>query len=228
MSSITSISNNQSSYYKNSLASLDKDGNGKISSQEFSLGKPDDVSEAQSNSLFDKLSNGNSDGLIIGQSDSSDSDSDDDDYSAMSDMMSRMMSLMQSMIDSAASDKTTPQNSTEDNPLLKADADNDGKITLAEFLKDKPEGLSDEKATEMFTKMDKDSLGYITTDSIEKPPGPPPGMDESAGTDSSSDTSDDSSDSLLLQTLKSIQDAIDQYKLSIGDNTSTENGVYTL
>jgi Ca2+-binding EF-hand superfamily protein len=235
MSSITSISTNQSSYYKNSLANLDKDGNGKISSQEFTLAKPADVSDTQSASLFDRLSNGNSDGIIFDQTTSSDSDADSDsDYSVMSDMMSRMMSLMQTMMSETASDPSAAQSSGDDNPLLKADTDNDGKITLSEFISGKPEDLTEEQATELFAKMDTESQGYITTDSVkngppEQPSGPPPsGPPPSEQASGSTETEDDTSDTLLLETLKSIQEAIEQYRLNIADTTTTQETAFTL
>ncbi len=213
-----SVSTGTSAYqYQQMFSKLDKDGNGTVSQDEFSTGRPKDVTEAQSATLFGTLNSSGTGALtyeeyVAGSEDTTQTTSD----KWSGEMMAMMLDIMQQ---SQGTEPPAPPSSAD--MFADIDADGDGSVTQAEFVAARPDDVSEEEATAFFASLDTEGTGSLTEEQFsagveaQGPGGPPRGMmpppPEDGTTTESADTSTDST----VDTTEAIQDILDQLLYAI-------------
>lgn len=204
------------------FSSMDTDGSGTVSQDEFVAARPDDVSETDASNLYASMDTDGTNALTEDQLDAGmeankpdNSDTSGLSTNLSSDLISSLMQLLQNMqtgaasattADSSSSDSTSSVSSATGSPPSAADmfsamdADGDGSVTEAEFVSARPSDMSEEQATSLYNSIDTEGTGSITetqlADSMGAPQGPPPPPPEDSETvASSTDTSSDTSSS---------------------------------
>lgn len=141
------------------FASLDSDGDGSVSRDEFVAGRPDDVSEEQASAFFDK---------IAGE----DSDSID------------QQSFVAAMQPPPPPGGGGGGGGQSDEVFDALDTNQDGVVTREEFLAGRPDDVSEEQASALFETLAGEDAESITADQfaagMQGPP-PPPSESEMAG-----------------------------------------------
>lgn len=173
MTSISSATSSISYYQTSKFSRLDSDGDGKVSSDEFSAGKPSDVTAKQSGQLFASL-DADGDGSLS-EDDLNSGRTSSDPFAQMSGEAVAVMMQMQASANFsfAASDAYAAM-----------DGDGDGSVTQAEFLSARPDDVSEKDALALYQSIDTDGAGSVTEDqfvsSLEQmgPGGPPPSDDD--------------------------------------------------
>jgi len=201
--------------YKSPFTKLDKDGNGKLTESEFTAGKPKEVSDSDASAKYKKIAGTSTDGITEDQLKESMKDEGDAGMSKLvSDVVSVMMAMQQAGGPGAGGPPSGPPPSDED-VASSMDADSSGAITKDEFVSSRPDGVSEEDATKLFSSFDTENTGSVDTKTMaaalksqreeqQAMMGPPPGASSSSDTDStSSSTSTD--DDMLSQILAAIQ-----------------------
>ncbi|WP_187360091.1 XopAW family type III secretion system calcium-binding effector [Chitinolyticbacter meiyuanensis] len=136
---------------------LDADADGGLTLDEFSVGKPDDVSTEQRAALFEQL-DANGDGVI---------DSDENDAA---------IKQMESQFQQAALQfRSQPPSLSE--MLSGLDEDDDGAISLSEFQAGGPKDADSTQSEAFFNALDADGDGVLSSDEVaqadEQAPAPP-------------------------------------------------------
>ncbi|KIL98405.1 Calsymin [Paramagnetospirillum magnetotacticum MS-1] len=180
---------------------LDTNSDNSVSRTEFIAGKPDDVSDDQAGSLFDKLNSSGSGSL-----------SQSDLTSAFQQMASAMQSVLLQNQEAQQGGQEEhggqggPPDSAEMFKTL--DTDSNGTVTREEFVAGRPKNASEDEAGAFFDKIASaagaDSASGLSQDQLAsglKSMGPP---DASSSTESSSETSS-SVDQLINQILSLLQ-----------------------
>lgn len=206
-----SVSTGTSAYqYQQMFSKLDKDGSGTVSQDEFSTGRPKDVTEAQSATLFATLNSSGTGAMTYEEyvAGSEDTQSTSDKWSG--EMMAMMLDIMQQ---SQGTEPPAPPSSAD--MFADIDADGDGSVTQAEFVAARPDDVSEEEATAFFASLDAEGTGSLTEEQFsagmeaQGPGGPPRGMmppPEDGTTTESADASTEST----VDTTEAIQDILDQ------------------
>lgn len=231
-----SVSTGTSAYqYQSMFSSLDKNGDGTVSQDEFSAGRPSDVSANQSAALFGSLNTSGTGALTYDEYVAgSESAADSTSAKLSGEMMSKILDMIQQ---AQGTDRPQPPSSAD--MFANMDTDGDGSVTQAEFVAARPENVSEEQATDFFSRLDTEGTGALTEEQFSsameanRPAGPPPGMmpppaEAASETDSTTTSTDSASDAA-----EAIQDLLDQliaaiqaYQENSGDsldvNTSNE------
>ena len=128
------------------FSTLDTDGDGSVSREEFVAGRPDDVTEGQANQLFDRIAGEDSDSVT------------EDEFVA------GMMP------------PPPPPGGRGDGADLfsSLDADGDGILTLAEFVAGRPADMTEEEATQIFQQIAGEDADTITAEEFVAGMRPPP------------------------------------------------------
>ncbi|QRM56948.1 EF-hand domain-containing protein [Sinorhizobium sp. BG8] len=221
---MTSISSTSTStyQYQSVFSRSDKNGDGKVTSEEFVAARPSDVSESQASSLYSKIAGDSSDGLTEDQlNEGLEAERKTAEEKFGGEMMAMMLSMQQGT-DTGVSDQPP---SSED-LFSSIDADGDGTITRAEFVNARPENVSEEDATSLFDSLDSEGTGSLTEEQFvegleaNRPAGPPPG-----GAPPSEESSEDETESAIeaaslaattaSEILEKLQAAIAAYQESL-------------
>ena len=170
------------------LAELDTDGDGSLSASEFLAGRPEDVSEDMATNLFTQLDT-DGDGVVSSE-----------EFSAMAPPKGPRPG-------SAGG----PDARDSADMLADLDTDGDGSLSVSEFLVGRPEDVSEDMATNLFTQLDTDGDGVVSSDELSAMTplkGPPP-PDISAGRTGEDDQSTESATAIedLLSRLEEIAKA---------------------
>lgn len=152
----------------NSLfAKLDTDSSGGISEEEFTTGRPDDVTEEQAANLFDQLDSSSSGVLSTTDIEGMGQDAPQ--------KFSEETAL--SLIEQQEADSSEDTTSSF---LTAMDTDGDGTITEEEFISARPDDVTEEMAQNLWNQMDTENAGELSTEEIEvamtssRAGGPPP------------------------------------------------------
>ena len=155
--------------------SLDTDSSGTLSQTEFTAARPDDVTEDMANNLFTQL------------------DADGDGSLSTEELAAK----------DAAPNVAPPPPASEEESISSLDTDGDGVISQAEFLAGRPDEVTEEDATNLFSQVDSDGDGVVSEEELtasrqaDKMP-PPPAM-SSGDSDSTFGTTGLSLDVLIAQ-----------------------------
>jgi Ca2+-binding EF-hand superfamily protein len=227
------------------LKKIDTNSDGSVSADEFISSRPEDVTEDQAKQLWSILDASNNGSMIRSQfveamesqeppagggsdiaSTADSSDSSSDAASAADELMKALLAVIKQYAsatgqgDSAASDK---KGYSLSDLFSKIDTDGDGSVSAEEFIANRPEGVSEEQAKEMWGQLDTENSGGLTesqfTSAMEKlgpPPGPPPiGGKSPQGDDVSSTTevsaSSNATGGVSDELVKALLAAIKQY-----------------
>lgn len=208
-----SVSTGTSAYqYQSMFSKLDKDGSGTVSQDEFSAGRPKDVSETQSATLFGTLNSSGTGAMtyeeyVTGSEDTAQTTSD----KWSGDMMAMMLDIMQQ---SQGTEPPAPPSSAD--MFADIDADGDGSVTQAEFVAARPDDVSEEQATAFFASLDTESTGSLTEEQFtagmeaQGPGGPPRGMMPAPPQDGTTIDSADTSADSAVDTTTAAQDILYQ------------------
>jgi Ca2+-binding EF-hand superfamily protein len=246
MSSINSLLSSSSStaqlaqQRQNMFAKIDADGDGKVSKQEFVSARPQDVSESNASALFDKMDVSGTGSLTETQlSDgmAKNKPQKQQDTSSLgsnlsSDVMAVILQMLQQVQDAASTDNASTDNSVaalSDTPpsssdkFAQMDTDGNGEVSQEEFVAARPEGVSEDMATNLFSQLDSAGTGSITEDQFaefeaSRPPhGGGDGDEDDMGLASATSTTTSNSTSATSSTdalLQQIMQAIDNYTKS--------------
>lgn len=169
--------------------SLDTDGSGSLSQTEFTSARPDDVTEDMANNLFSQL------------------DADGDGTLSAEELAAK---------DAAPNGAPPPPPAEEDDSISSLDTNGDGVVSQAEFLAARPDEVSEEDATNLFSQIDSDGDGTVSQDELEAsrrtdgPPPPPPSADDISSDLAASGLSLDD----LISQLEEISKAYQSYGTS--------------
>ncbi len=169
--------------------SLDTDGSGSLSQTEFTSARPDDVTEDMANNLFTQL------------------DADGDGALSAEELAAK---------DAAPNGAPPPPPTEEEDSISSLDTNGDGVVSQAEFLAARPDEVSEEDATNLFSQIDSDGDGTVSQDELEAsrrpdgPPPPPPGADDISSDLAASGLSLDD----LISQLEEISKAYQSYGTS--------------
>ncbi|MBX5273185.1 EF-hand domain-containing protein [Rhizobium sp. NLR17b] len=126
------------------LADLDTDGDGLVSKAEFVAGRPSDVSENQTGTLFDSFDSEGAGSLSV-------------------DAATQAMSAQQS-----ERPQGPPPSEDEDqfaSLLSDLDTNGDGVVSLDEFMAGKPDDVTESQASQLFDLLDTSGTGSLSTQS---------------------------------------------------------------
>lgn len=170
MTSIGSVSGGSAAYYtreKNLFSKIDSDQDGSISKTEYVDGKPKGVSEEQAAAAYAAMDTSNTGKVSFDQFSSATSEAPE---SKLSSAAVDVLMLMNSRSGGAM-----PSSGGEDISEIfdTLDADQDGKLSEAEFLAGKPEDMSEDQASAMFDALDTESTGSITEEQLAEGMQPP-------------------------------------------------------
>lgn len=226
MSSISGVSGNSQWLSPSQLfAKMDADQSGSVSKEEFVAARPSAVSETKAGSLFDKLDASGSGSLsqsdIEGMEKHKKGHGKGQGTGQIGSLdESTLQALLQSLSQagtSGTSSATSGQDQNLDDMITSMDTDGDGTITQSEFLAARPEGVSEDMATNLWSTFDTESTGSLSTSDLKTamaengPPPPPPGGMGGPGKMASSD--EDETDPL--------QELIDQLEESLTSTASS-------
>jgi Ca2+-binding EF-hand superfamily protein len=149
------------------VSSMDADEDGSVSLDEFVASRPDDVSEEDATTLFNSFDSEGAGSLTT---------------DALADAMdaSRPAPLMGGPGGPPPGPPPSDDGDGDDDLLTALDTDEDGNVTLEEFVTARPDDVSEEDATTLFNSFDSEGTGSLTTDELSDAmksnrPGPPPG-----------------------------------------------------
>ncbi|WP_158025948.1 EF-hand domain-containing protein [Pararhizobium arenae] len=223
-----SVSTGTSAYqYQSMFTSLDKNGDGTVSQDEFSTGRPSDVTAEQSATLFGSLNTSGTGALTYDEYVAgSESAADSTSAKLSGEMMAKILDMLQQ---TQGTERPQPPSSSD--MFADMDTDGDGSVTEAEFVAARPENVSEEQATDFFARLDSEGTGALSEEQFSaameanRPAGPPPGMmpppaEETSETDSTS-TSSDSAAETIQSLLDQLLSAIEAYKENSGSDLDT-------
>lgn len=200
---MTSISSSQSggTLYSTSISSLDTNGDGIVSAEELAAAEKSSGTQRTQDPTVEN-------------------------ENAASGVASQVAGGVMAMLLANAGGEAEAQ--ADDRPsaadlFAKIDADQDGKVTEAEFVAARPEDMSKEDATALFAELDGEGTGSLTqsqfVDAMEqlRPEGPPP----PPPTDDQSDDDDDTVS--LFDVLEEMKQVIAAYT-AYADSTGGEDG----
>ncbi|MGR6466181.1 EF-hand domain-containing protein [Rhizobium sp. PAMB 3182] len=152
------------------VSSMDSDEDGSVTLEEFVASRPDEVSEEDATTLFNSFDSEDTGSLTT---------------EALADAMdaSRPAPPMGGPGGPGGPPPGGPpsEDSDGDDDLVSAmDSDEDGSVTLEEFVASRPDEVSEEDATTLFNSFDSEGTGSLTTEALgdamkSNRPGPPPG-----------------------------------------------------
>lgn len=161
------------------FSSLDTNGDGSVSKDEFVAGKPDGVNSDQASAFFDKISNGSGDSLtkdqfVSGLKNAGPPDRDGDSSSVSSNssatsasstdpgvLLDQLLAVLQNGTQSNAAGGSPPDASQMFSSL---DTDGDGSVSKDEFVKGKPGNVSTDQASAFFDKISNGNGDSLTKD----------------------------------------------------------------
>ena len=171
VSSIISGASSQLSGMKQAMfRSIDSNGDGKLNKAEFVAGKPKGVSDAQASTMFDKLDTSGSGSITQAQLEDGMKKNSPVGGGApgkiSDDMLAAILQLGQ-QTETSSTGGLTQGAKNDDDIFAKIDTDANGKVSKKEFLATRPEGISEDMASAMFDKLDKNGKGELTQDEME-------------------------------------------------------------
>lgn len=159
---------------------LDSDGDGTVSREEFVAGRPDDVSEEQASGLFDKL---------FGE----DTDSVDSET---------FVAGMQPPAGGGGGGGGSQSSEVFD----ALDTNQDGVVSLEEFLAGRPDDVSEEEATALFENLAGEDADSITAEQFAQGmQGPPPPAEAGSESDASTTTLTEDEQELVDKLIAALQ-----------------------
>ncbi|MFA5122353.1 EF-hand domain-containing protein [Zavarzinia sp.] len=218
MTSISSLSgSSQLAQLRESLAAkLDTDGDGKISRDEFVAGRPKDVSESDSAALYAKIDKDGTGALTADQLQAGLEANRPNPTGGSAGLSSDLVAALIDILDKTKTDGTTSRDGASGDAtgtppssqdlFSTLDSDGDGKVSKAEFLAGRPDGLREDQATSLFDSIDTEQTGSISADQFAaaRPQGGPPPARNSA-------SASDGTDSISADTLNALVNAIKAY-----------------
>jgi Ca2+-binding EF-hand superfamily protein len=212
---MTSISSATSSYsyyqtsMKSNFSKLDSDGDGKVTSDEFTAGKPSDVTSTQSSQLFSSLDS-DGDGSVS-ETEMTSGMTSSDPFSQMSGDAVAVMMQMQSGSSFGLSSSDA---------YAAMDTDSDGSVTQAEFIAARPDDVSEADALTLYNSIDTEGTGSITEDQFSA-------SMENAGTPpAAAGSSEDDDTTAMFDALDTDQDGVisaAEFAAAKPDDVSTED-----
>jgi Ca2+-binding EF-hand superfamily protein len=167
MSTVSSASSTNAAYqaYKSDMFKrLDADGNGSLTKEEATTGRPSESAGTKARSS------------AIGSADTTSASTSNSPESLLSGEAMAVLMLMKQQGGFSFGDDTG-SDSSADYLSQQMDADGDGAITQAEFVSSRPADVSEEDATTLFKSIDTEGEGSLTADQLNagmKAPAPPP------------------------------------------------------
>lgn len=195
---------------------LDTNGNGKISKDEFVAGRPQGVRESQASDLFSKIDSKGTGEVSQSELDSGLEKNKPQGHSGLgggsglsSDTLSVLLQAISggnsSSTSNASSNSSTSSNDLASKIFDKIDTDHNGKVSKDEFVKNRPQFISESDASKQFDAIDKNGTGSITKDQFAaNAPQPSFGRGGFGGSGDSAGGSNSSSGDLLNQLLEAI------------------------
>ena len=224
MSGISALSGGSgidlTSLRQNLFKQIDTNGNGKVSKDEFVSGRPKGVSESQASELFAKIDSKGSGEVTQNELDSG-LEKNKPSGSLGGNLSSDTLSaLLQALSGGSSSSSSTTSTSSKNDELAgkifsQIDNNHDGKVTKDEFVKGRPQFISEADASKQFDSIDKEGTGSITKDQFAANAPQPP----SFGGGSDSAASSGNIDDLLQQLLA----AINSYTKNSYSNTNSND-----
>lgn len=228
------------------FSKTDKDGDGKVSKEEFIASRPSDVSETDAASLFDKMDSESSGSLSESQfSEGMEKNKPDESSRNLgntlsSDVLAAVTQLLQSLNasnDSSSTDETTEASSTSapsaSDMFTKMDTDGDGAVTKEEFMAARPSDVSEEQSSQLYSSIDTESTGSITEEQFttamaDAPKGPPPsggagGPPPSGGSQSASSSEDSTTTYDALDTNEDGTVSMAELLAGVEEKAASEN-----
>jgi Ca2+-binding EF-hand superfamily protein len=139
-------------------------------------------------------------------------------------MLVNMIMNLSSGQSSGSSDSSGGNSPGRADRLAELDTDGDGSLSASEFLAGRPEDVSEDMATNLFTQLDTDGDGVVSSDELSAmtPPKGPPPPDISAGRTGEDDQSTESATAIedLLSRLEEIAKA---YMAFNADEAATQS-----
>lgn len=190
---------------------LDTDDDDTVSREEFVAGRPDDLSEEEANALFDEIAGEDSD-------------------SATEEQFTAGMQPPQAPSSGGAGGMASPEEI-----FAQLDTDGDDTVSLEEFVAGRPDDVSEEQATALFSSIAGEDADSITEEQFASAMPPPPPPMEQASQTATSDTSDTSdsnttsdssstSSSTSSIALEQLLAAIEAYRSSSSNATTSVLG----
>lgn len=227
------------------LKKIDTNGDGSVSKEEFISGRPKEVSEDQANEMWSKLDSSGKGSLTgseflaamasqgpppgpppgeSGEQGNSEASSSTTD-TATTELLQALLDAIQDYEENSSSQSgSTPSDASQrfSDLFARIDTDADGSVSKDEFVSNRPMGVSEDQANEMWSKLDASGAGSLTEaqfvsamSSQGSPAGPPPGESVGEGNasvlSSTSNTSNITASDELVQALLA---AIDKYMQS--------------
>ncbi len=228
MTSVSSVSGSGYADYlekmrQNMFARMDSDSSGTVSKDEFVSARPKEVSETDAASLYDKIDASGTNALTQDQLDAGMEANRPEgglSSSLSSDTLSSLLDLLSSTDEEDKGPPPSGERKSSSEVFDSMDTDQDGTVSLEEFMAARPKNVSEDQAKEFFASIDTENTGSITKSQFEEaaPPGPPPGPPPSAENSSGTGSIED-----ILQSIISANG----YTQS-GETTTTDNNAINL
>lgn len=239
---------------------VDTNSDGSVSKDEFVSNRPQDVSEDQAKELWSKLDSTNAGSLTtsefvsamatvgpppegLGKHDETSTSSSSDGSlsvstsssiaAATSELLQALLAALENYTSTVEQDDSTSSGAVQGLSDLfgKIDTDGDGSVSQAEFVSNRPEGVSEDQAKAMWSELDTSASGSLTEAqfvsamaSVGPPPGPPPiGFGDESGTSASSSSEGSSSVSTNSSTATATSELLQAVLAAIQSYTSTMN-----
>ena len=170
------------------FSKMDTNGDGSVTRDEFVSGRPDDLSESNANSMFDQISGGNSDSFT------------EETLAASMQAPPPPPPPSDSSTTTASDSSSDSSSSTSNSSKIfdKLDTNKDGTVSLDEFLAGRPDQVSEQQATDMFSKISNGSDSITEQQFADSQPPAPP------GSSSSSQTASSTANEMLKQLLSAL------------------------
>ena len=239
---------------------VDANSDGSVSKDEFVSNRPQDVSEDQAKELWSKLDTTNAGSIAtsefvsamatvgpppegLGNHDETSASSPSDESlsastsssiaAATSELLQALLAALENYASTVEQDDSTSSDAVQwlSDLFGKIDTDGNGSVSQAEFVSNRPQGVSEDQAKAMWSELDTSASGSLTEEqfvsamaSVGPPPGPPPGiLGDLSGSSASSTSEGSSSVSTGSSTATATSELLQAVLAAIQSYTSTMN-----
>jgi Ca2+-binding EF-hand superfamily protein len=164
---------------------------------------------------------------------------------ATSELLQALLAALENYASTMEQDDSTSSDAVQGLSDLfgKIDTDGDGSVSQAEFVSNRPQGVSEDQAKAMWSELDTSASGSLTEEqfvsamtSVGPPPGPPPGIFGDLGGSSASSPIEGSSSvstssstaTATSELLQAVLAAIQSYTSTMNQNSWSSAGTSTL